>query len=285
MPLVRSWWLGKKKGKEAWVRPSSWPIPIIRAASGFEFEIGHGVGGARRRRRRDHVGRQARPASRAERRSSSTYIDARGARQAAGQRADGRRRRGQPPAHLPRADRRTQARRRRSAAADDAGPASLAIEPRGFSTPALRVDAVRRPVHEPQLLALTTFSDLVIEARERVLTTPSRQACPRRPARIGGTGAEAYADAVATYLGSLSAARRSTNRRWATGQHRADGESAQHVRASGNPDGLGLRGGNPFADCSGSLDRRLDCGRKALELLASLDRSASVQQARRRSRR
>ena len=46
MPLVRSWWLGKKKGKEAWVRP------IIVADSGHpsgkrvEFEIGHGTAGA-----------------------------------------------------------------------------------------------------------------------------------------------------------------------------------------------------------------------------------------------
>ena len=46
MPLVRSWWLGKKKGKEAWVRP------IIVADAGHpsgkrvEFEIGHGTAGA-----------------------------------------------------------------------------------------------------------------------------------------------------------------------------------------------------------------------------------------------
>ena len=42
MPLVRSWWLGKKKGKEAYVVPQSWSIRrSIRSGGAFEFEIGH----------------------------------------------------------------------------------------------------------------------------------------------------------------------------------------------------------------------------------------------------
>lgn len=57
-----------------------------------------------------------------------------------------------------------------------------------------------------QLVALTTFSDLVGEARERVkqdaLVLP-RKDLPDDPRGIddGGTGAQAYADAVAVYLG------------------------------------------------------------------------------------
>jgi putative DNA methylase len=38
MPLVRSFWLGKKKGKEAWVRP-------VVGDGHVRFEIGHGAGG------------------------------------------------------------------------------------------------------------------------------------------------------------------------------------------------------------------------------------------------
>ncbi len=38
MPLVRSFWLGKKKGKEAWVRP-------VVEGSSIRFEIGHGASG------------------------------------------------------------------------------------------------------------------------------------------------------------------------------------------------------------------------------------------------
>jgi len=54
-----------------------------------------------------------------------------------------------------------------------------------------------------QLLALTTFSDLVMEARERVLRDAlAAGASAGDRLESGGSGAEAYADAVATYLGA-----------------------------------------------------------------------------------
>ena len=46
MPLVRSWWLGKKKGKEAWVRPIIVADPGHPSGKRVEFEIGHGAAGA-----------------------------------------------------------------------------------------------------------------------------------------------------------------------------------------------------------------------------------------------
>jgi putative DNA methylase len=54
-----------------------------------------------------------------------------------------------------------------------------------------------------QLVALTTFSDLVQEARERVLADARAASLPNddRSLNDGGMGAGAYADAVATYLG------------------------------------------------------------------------------------
>jgi len=53
-----------------------------------------------------------------------------------------------------------------------------------------------------QLVALTTFSDLVSEANERVRLDAAAAGLPddNRPLRDGGTGATAYADAVAVYL-------------------------------------------------------------------------------------
>ena len=53
-----------------------------------------------------------------------------------------------------------------------------------------------------QLVALTTFSDLVGEARERVLADAKRAGLRNDglPLNDGGTGATSYADAVATYL-------------------------------------------------------------------------------------
>jgi putative DNA methylase len=54
-----------------------------------------------------------------------------------------------------------------------------------------------------QLVALTTFSDLVQEARERVQRDALQAGLPDdpKPLRDGGTGASAYAEAVAVYLG------------------------------------------------------------------------------------
>jgi putative DNA methylase len=53
-----------------------------------------------------------------------------------------------------------------------------------------------------QLVALTTFSDLVAEAREQALADARDAGLPDDPTPLaqGGTGATAYADAVATYL-------------------------------------------------------------------------------------
>ncbi len=50
MPLVRSWWLGKKKGKEAWVRPIVVADPEHPSGKRVEFEIGHGSAGPDDRR-------------------------------------------------------------------------------------------------------------------------------------------------------------------------------------------------------------------------------------------
>ena len=54
-----------------------------------------------------------------------------------------------------------------------------------------------------QLVALTTFSDLVTEARAQVERDAIVASLPddSTPLREGGTGAKAYAEAVAVYLG------------------------------------------------------------------------------------
>ena len=61
---------------------------------------------------------------------------------------------------------------------------------------------VRHELFTPrQLVALTTFSDLVGEAMERVRSDAGGLPEDDRPLRDGGTGAAAYAEAVALYLG------------------------------------------------------------------------------------
>ncbi len=121
-----------------------------------------------------------------------------------------------------------------------------------------------------QLVALTTFSDLVIEARERVLGDALAVGAVPSGVRLesGGTDAEAYADAVATYLGIVIS-------------RLTDYQSGLTTWAS-NPQMEILRNlfarqaismawdfaeGNPFADSSGSLDRMADAVCKAVARL------------------
>jgi putative DNA methylase len=71
----------------------------------------------------------------------------------------------------------------------------LGVKPYGME----RFDQLFTP---RQLVALTTFSDLVQEARERVKHDAIAAGLPKdaEPPRDGGTGANAYADAVGVYL-------------------------------------------------------------------------------------
>jgi putative DNA methylase len=73
---------------------------------------------------------------------------------------------------------------------------------RNFQTPAYGMPNVGDLFTRRQLVALTTFSDLVGEARERVLkdARASGMADDSKGLDEGGLGATAYADAVATYL-------------------------------------------------------------------------------------
>ena len=77
-----------------------------------------------------------------------------------------------------------------------------------------------------QLVALTTFSDLVGEATQQILRDAVTAGLPDddRPLRDGGTGARAYAEAVAVYLGlasSKEAAFLVTQARWRPGENKS----------------------------------------------------------------
>ncbi len=78
----------------------------------------------------------------------------------------------------------------------------LPNDPRNFWTVQYGLKTFASLFTPRQLVALTTFSDLVGEAREKALADARAAGLPSA-ARLadGGSGAEAYADAVATYLG------------------------------------------------------------------------------------
>ena len=79
----------------------------------------------------------------------------------------------------------------------------LPNNPRDFKTPNYGLRTFGDLFTSRQLVALTTFSDLVGEAMERVRHDAVAAGLPNdnQPLRDGGTGACAYAEAVALYLG------------------------------------------------------------------------------------
>ncbi len=79
----------------------------------------------------------------------------------------------------------------------------LPTNPRWFSPPGYGLTTYRDLFTPRQLVALTTFSDLVGAARERAQHDALTAGLPDTgvPLHEGGMGAAAYADAVATYLG------------------------------------------------------------------------------------
>ena len=131
-----------------------------------------------------------------------------------------------------------------------------------------------------QLVALTIFSDLVAEARDRV----QRDAVAAGmldggvPLRDGGTGAMAYAEAVGVYLAfaiSKLADRGSTICSW---------DSSPKMEALRNTFGRqaipmvwDFAEGNPFSESSGNWLNNIDWGAKASDKLPSTGRGLSCQ--------
>lgn len=203
MPLVRSWWLAKKKGKEAWIRPVV--VSDDRHPSGkrISYEIGHGTDGPAK----DHDGTVDRGNATCVAcgaAAGNSYIRLEATSRGLGTSlmavvAAGNRKRNYLPASQEHIE-----------AADVDEPEDVPKEK--VTTPNHDVD--RLPMYgmprwcdaftNRQLLGLTTFSDLVLEARERVYKDAlDAGILSGDRLEAGGDGAEAYADAVATYLGCV----------------------------------------------------------------------------------
>jgi len=199
MPLVTSWWLGKKKGKEAWIRPVIFAHPDHPSGKRVEFEIGHGTLGPSIEPTKSRQGATCVACGTA---VSPDEIKVQG--QAAGLGntqmavvAEGNRRR----VYLAPTDEHIEAARLER---PDGGPdQELGYDPRNLWTPPYGLTRFSDLFTNRQLLVFTTFSDLVVEARERVLADAlAAGAVPGDRLESGGADAEAYADAVVTYLGA-----------------------------------------------------------------------------------
>ncbi|MBF1999091.1 MAG: DUF1156 domain-containing protein [Synechococcales cyanobacterium M58_A2018_015] len=137
--------------------------------------------------------------------------------------------------------------------------ADLPHNPRDFKTPNYGMKKTSDLFTPRQLVALTTFSDLVGEARERATQDAIAAGLPDDdvPLAEGGTGARAYGEAIATYLGmnvSRLANRSSSMCFWDT-----KGEKVQQVFArQAIPMNWDFTEGNPFSDSSGNFLGQLD---------------------------
>ncbi len=195
MPLVRSWWLGKKKGKEAYVVPA-----IVRGR--VEYSIGYDPKkGPAKDEDGTVAGRVGAVCISCGSPVTVPYIREQGTLGKLGAHliavvAEGKRGR----VYLP-------ATEVHDVAAKAARPADipggdLADNPRWFSPPAYGLTKFSDLFTNRQLTTLTTYSDLVGEARERVLRDALDSGLPEGDRlEQGGNAAAAYADAVATYLG------------------------------------------------------------------------------------
>ena len=203
MPLVRSWWLGKKKGKEAYVVPTVVRDESVPAGRRVEFSIGNDAAGAPTKDADGTMGGRGRGASCVacgatvgmDHIKSEGVADRMGAQLMAVV-AEGKRQRvylAPTPEHEDVAG---------VDAPDGVPNQELGCDPRNLWTPAYGLTEFADLFTNRQLTALTTFSDLVTEAREQVLADARAAGLPTG-ARLadGGTDAAAYADAIATYLG------------------------------------------------------------------------------------
>lgn len=201
MPLTSKWWLGKKKGKEAYVVPRVVEDAEHPSGKRVEFGIGHDPSAGPTKDEDGTVNRKGArcvacgviaPLEHVRESSRSSGLGA----QLMAVVSEGRRRRIYiEPSDL------------HASAAEVSRPEST---PPGelFDWPG-RINVVRYGLTQfsdlftnRQLLALTTFSDLVGEARERVRADALAGGLPGGERLVyGGDSAEAYADAVATYLG------------------------------------------------------------------------------------
>lgn len=183
MPLVRSWWLGKKKGKEAYVVPLVVPDPTHPSGQRVKFEIGRDPAGP-------HYegtvsGRQGATCVSCDTAVAKEYIKSEGHAgrmdsQLMAVVADGGRQRLYvAPTHEH--ERAAEVER-----PEDVPDGVLSTNSQYMGAPLYGMTSTATLFTNRQLVALTTLADLVSDARRRV-----RSDC----------GNPSYADAVATYLG------------------------------------------------------------------------------------
>jgi putative DNA methylase len=131
-----------------------------------------------------------------------------------------------------------------------------------------------------QLVALTTFSDLVQEARERVQRDALQAGLPDdgQPLRDGGTGATAYADAVGVCLAFVVSSlsdRMTTICTWDAGGPTWGTKTRNTFARQAIPMSWDFAEVNPLSTQSGSIENSLDYTSKGVVCAGSICGSAA----------
>lgn len=249
MPLASSFWLGKKKGKEAWVRP-------VVEGKAVRFEIGHDPGGPPDPPK---IGRGAKfKCLVCDEVAGQDHIRAEASAGRMGAKlmavaAEGNRRRVYVAPSQDHSD---------AAAVDPPAERPLGEmpeNPRWFSPPAYGMSGYADLFTNRQLVALTTFSDLVGEARTKV----------EADAQIAGLNpdqATTYANAVVTFLALLTSRIADQNNslaRWSSSRDQSIGLFARHAI----PMVWDFPEVNPFGGAAGDLVVSIRSGIRVLENL------------------
>ncbi|WP_240540905.1 DUF1156 domain-containing protein [Bifidobacterium vespertilionis] len=257
VPLVRSWWLSKKKGHEAWIKP------IVEDDGSIRYEVQHNADGPKG----DDEGTVNRKGAVSI--IDGTPIDFKYIREEGKQ--------GRIGSQL-------------MAIVGDSGKGRVYVAPDAIQE---TVAAVAEPLDKPmellpiqalsfrvqaygfklwadlftnrQLTVLTTLADTVAEVREQVLEDALAKGLPQgEPLDAGGTSAQAYADAISVYL-SLAVSRQ-TDRCSSIASWQNIGEKIRNVFArQAIPMTWDFAEANPFSSSSGSFSSNVNWVAEAIQ--------------------
>ena len=200
-PLVKSWWLSKKKDKEAYVVPSVVVDRTHPSRLRVKFDIGHDKVTAPAAERDGTVGRTGALCVNCDAAVSLNYIRTEGrAKRIRAQLMAVVAERSRQRIYVPPTDEHVSA--AAVGAPQESIEGSLGFYPRDIKAATYGLTEFTELFTDRQLTALATFSDLVGEARQLVLRDALEAGFPEGGRlEFGDTGAAAYADGVATYLG------------------------------------------------------------------------------------
>ena len=244
VPLVNSWWLSKKKGKEAWVRPTVQEGRV-------HYEVVHDANGPRKSDdgtvnrgkgvaigdgtviSNDHIRSEAAAGRMGSHLMAVVADSGRGRLYLSPNQAQIDAARVTPPDRVPESE--------------------LPYDPRAITAPNYGLKRWADLFTNRQLVAMTTLSDLVVEVREQVVVDALIAGVPEGDRlEVGGSDAQAYADAVATYL-ALSVSRQA-NRLSALNTWQSVGDKIAQVFTRQAISMIwDYAEANPFSDSSGNF--------------------------------